>query len=43
MCSVEGFTGKHEFTIEQFSKFNECRGPDGTTYYDDNYVSLINY
>ena len=40
MCSVEGFTGKHEFTIEQFSKFNECRGPDGTTYYDDNYVSL---
>ena len=40
MCSVEGFTGKHDFTIEQFSKFNECRGPDGTTYYQDNYISL---
>ena len=40
MCSVEGFTGKHDFTIEQFSKFNECRGPDGTTYYEDNYIKL---
>ena len=40
MCSVEGFTGKHDFTIEEYSKFNECRGPDGTTYYKDNYINL---
>lgn len=40
MCSVEGFTGKHEFTIEQFTKFNKCRGPDDTTYYEDTFISL---
>lgn len=40
MCSVEGFTGKHDFTIEEYSKFNENRGPDGTTYYKDNYINL---
>ena len=40
MCSVEGFTGKHDFTIEEYSKFNECRGPDGTTFYKDNYINL---
>lgn len=40
MCSVEGFTGKHDFTIEQFTKFNKCRGPDDTTYYQDSLLSL---
>ena len=40
MCSVEGFTGNHDFTIEEYSKFNECRGPDGTTYYKDMYINL---
>lgn len=40
MCSVEGFTGKHDFTIEEYSKFNENRGPDGTTYYKDTYLNL---
>ena len=40
MCSVEGFTGKHDFSIEEYSKYNENRGPDGTTYYKDNYINL---
>lgn len=40
MCSVEGFTGNHDFTIEEYSKFNECRGPDGTTYYKDMNINL---
>lgn len=41
MCSVEGYTGNHEeFSIEQYAKFNECRGPDGTDYYKDQYINL---
>jgi len=40
MCSVDGFTGKHPFTIEQFAAFNQDRGPDGTRYWCDDNVSI---
>lgn len=40
MCSVDGFTGKHPFTIAQFAAFNQDRGPDGTRYWCDDNVSI---
>lgn len=40
MCSVDGFTGDPGFTIEQFGKFNEERGPDGTNYYKTPELSI---
>ena len=40
MCSVDGFTGKHKFSIEQYAAFNADRGPDGTNYWCDEYVSI---
>lgn len=40
MCSIEGFTGKHSFTIQEFTAFNKDRGPDDTGYYEDENVSI---
>tara|TARA_R110000868_G_scaffold94549_1_gene260804 strand:+ start:19045 stop:20751 length:1707 start_codon:yes stop_codon:yes gene_type:complete len=40
MCSVDGFTGKHNFTLAQYAAFNADRGPDGTNYWQDDYVSI---
>lgn len=40
MCSVDGFTGKHKYTIEQYAAINSDRGPDGTNYWCDEYVSI---
>lgn len=40
MCSVDGFTGKQKFTIEQYAAFNADRGPDGTNYWCDENVSI---
>jgi asparagine synthetase B (glutamine-hydrolysing) len=40
MCSIEGFTGKHKFSIEDFTSFNKDRGPDDTGYFVDENVSI---
>lgn len=40
MCSIEGFTGKHPFTISQFSLFNMDRGPDDYNYFCDEHVQI---
>lgn len=40
MCSIEGFTGKHPFTISQFSLFNMDRGPDDYNYFYDEHVQI---
>lgn len=40
MCSIEGFTGKHNFTIQEFTAFNKDRGPDDTGYYEDGCVAI---
>lgn len=40
MCSIDGYTGEHSFTIEQFGSFNAERGPDGTNYYKSNIISM---
>ena len=40
MCSIEGFTGHANFSIEQFTSFNKDRGPDDTNYYEDGHISL---
>lgn len=41
MCSIDGFTGSgHPFSIQQFAKFNQNRGPDGTNYWSDGYVHM---
>ena len=38
MCSIEGFTGPQQFTIEQYTKFNKNRGPDATNHWNDGHV-----
>lgn len=40
MCSIEGFTGRNNFTIEQFTSFNKNRGPDDTNYFENGAISL---
>ena len=40
MCSIEGFTGTQQFTIEQYTKFNKNRGPDATNHWNDGEVHL---
>lgn len=40
MCSIDGFTGSPPFTIEEFGKYNENRGPDGTNYYKTPELSI---
>jgi len=40
MCSIEGFTGKHDFSIQSYSSFNKDRGPDDSQYFEDSKVSL---
>ena len=40
MCSIEGFTGQHPFTISQFSLFNMDRGPDDYNYFYDEHVQI---
>jgi len=40
MCSIEGFTGHANFSIEQFTSFNKDRGPDDTNYYEDKGIAL---
>lgn len=40
MCSVDGFTGSHPFTIEEFASYNQDRGPDATNYYKTPEVSI---
>src|SRR6056300_152623 len=40
MCSVDGFTGKQPFTLEQYASLNQDRGPDGTNYWSDGRVHM---
>jgi asparagine synthase (glutamine-hydrolysing) len=40
MCSIDGYTGQHTFTIEQFGSLNSDRGPDGTSYYKSPELSI---
>ena len=40
MCSIDGYTGQHDFTIEQFGSLNSDRGPDGTHYYKSPELSI---
>jgi asparagine synthase (glutamine-hydrolysing) len=40
MCSVDGFTGKQPFTLEQYASFNQDRGPDGTNYWSNGRVHM---
>lgn len=40
MCSVDGYTGNHNFTLKQYAVFNQDRGPDGTSYWEDDNVHI---
>lgn len=40
MCSVDGFTGKQPFTLQQYASINQDRGPDGTNYWSDGRVHI---
>lgn len=41
MCSIDGFTGSnHPFSIQQYAKFNQDRGPDGTNFWSDGHVHM---
>jgi asparagine synthase (glutamine-hydrolysing) len=40
MCSVDGFTGKQPFTLEQYASINQDRGPDCTNYWSDGRVHI---
>jgi len=40
MCSVDGFTGRQPFTLEQYASINQDRGPDGTNYWSDGRVHM---
>ena len=39
MCSIEGTTNKN-VDIKKFTAFNKSRGPDGTDYFNDDWVSF---
>lgn len=40
MCSIDGFTSGAPFSLKAFAKINSDRGPDGTSFFEDDHVHM---
>ena len=40
MCSIDGFTSGAPFSLKAFAKINSDRGPDGTSFFEDENVHM---